>query len=494
MAPRALNPNRRVAQRHAILLATVGLLSCSTPPASNNGKTPKTKGDGSELVGPAMLASAFVTSAVADCGDATISDGAVLRFFVVNDGGLPVNASRTPSDAIGFDGSALIQAVEPACSQDDCSFGTCSAPPGLDYDVCNESISLSAVTEGRRLTAGENERLFGVLVENSGSMEGWLPVDVGSGYPDWDQDGIGEGQQDPGVVRARASDFEGQRKAALRMMAGRAEAFLDAQSVRTSFGLWAFEGEDDVQSLIELSGNDGPWTQDVGDFENAISALPEVGGTRAGVVRALETVLDHFGTADDTEKFLVVLVDGPDDFRADAGAAITRAADLGVRVFVVQLDSPAEVTTQGGTPIFRDDPQYWAEQSPCSADDDCASFEQCVVPTGYSTVPGGSVEVGPEGISYCLVRRDESGRMGALPDYQRLACATEGGHFYVSQSQSLGVTMSPLVLALGALWEAELTVSTIAPGRALLMSRVTLDPGDSPSGFELSPDTFLSPL
>lgn len=423
---------------------------------------------------------------------------ATLRFVLLADDQTPIQPGQVVSnqtvdaltaDQVEFSDSALFELPDVPCSAGECRLAemTCSTAPGIAEEAgvnrCLRDTSVALAGPIQFESDTTKAQLFGVMYENAGSLEGWLPADVGDKYPDWDGDGTAEGQQDPGVVRARASDAEGRRKAALTILGTNwVTAMQNAlrENRTTQFGLWEFSGQS-TQEVISLVSKVHPseqvWAAGAGIVESAREStnFSRVSGTRANVYQAILHVLDTaYAPSEFTghEKTLVVFVDGPDDLRLpqfSPQAVIQRATDLAVRIFIVHLDAAQEPTTQGGTPVHRDDPEYWSNrvdgqpiQEPCDDGSSCKNFEECRVPVGYSSTPGGAIEIDPMGQTYCMPTRDDNGRIGPIEEYSRIACATDGGYIYVKDAQGLRPRMDWLPFTMDGLWKADVVVDDLA--------------------------------
>ena len=435
------------------------------------------------------------TATAGSCG--AIEDGeATLRFVLLADD----QSSIRPGEVVGketidtitaddleLNNSALFELPDlPCASNDDCRLAemTCAVGPNVvesgNMDRCLKTSTVSLSGPVQFESDVTNAQLFGVMYENSGSLQGWLPSDVGALYPDWDNDGTADGGQDPGVVRGRASDQTNSSKAALTILVTNflqaAENALNEQRP-TQFGLWQFSGNDvsGVNSLVnEVTPGDTVWMSSPG-AESLRNSFDQITGTRANVYQAaLEVLETGYAPAEYEayEKTLVLFVDGPDDLRLpqfSAQAVIERATELGVRIFIVHLDSAQDLTTSAGdTQLHRDDPQYWRNrvdgeqiQTPCADGSECRNFESCVVPIGYASTSGGSVEIETDD-TYCMPRRNELGRLGPIDEYARIACATDGGYIYVKHPSALRSRMKWLPHTMDGLWKVNVRIDDLA--------------------------------
>ncbi len=424
---------------------------------------------------------------------AGITDGrATMRFVMLADDDTPIRPGQTVNkqafsslarDQFEFNNEALFETPDNECESDSCDIGamTCSTAPGLTGvgDRCLTQTSVT-ISENPQFEADvDSPQLFGVLFENAGSLGGWLPSDVGSYYIDTTGDGLADGQPDSGPIRARASDISNARRAALQVMLNKykqAAEFARNENRTTRIGLWEFKGqtEDEVISLVnEAAPGDTVWATEASTAETAVQQFSRIEGTRANVYQAMLKVLDEgFSSSEFTshEKTLVVFVDGPDDLNLPAfteSAVTERATELGVRIFIVHLDAAQEPTTQAGTPVHRDDPDYWRKSmaETCSDDAECRNFETCREPDAYSTSLGSSVEITSNGDTYCVPTRDPNdGRLGPIEEYARIACATDGGYIYLRDPQGLRQRFEWLPFTLDGLWKAEVTVADLANG------------------------------
>lgn len=448
------------------------------------------------------------TAAAGSCSTGIEDGRATLRFVLMADDSTPIRPDETlgkgtvnlTPDAIEFRDGAIFEVpieadatdpdaprAEQACMTGDCRQPgmECSVAPGIadsaDARRCLRTAGISLESAIQFESDTTKPQLFGMLYENSGSLEGWLPSDVGALYPDWDGDGSADGSDDPGVIPSRASDRTRQGKAALAVLINNwktaATNALEEQRA-TSFGLWEFKGTStaDVKSLVsEVSPNGSVWTSTPNTATQSRDEFTQITGTRANVFMAIDQVLETgFAPSEyaQHEKTLVVFVDGPDDLRLPqytASSVIQRATELGVRIFIVHLDASQVPTTMAGTPVHRDDPRYWNEnvdgqqiQSPCTADADCKNFERCRVPTSYSSTPLAPVEISPEGDKYCMPERDpENGRFGPIDEYSRIACETDGGYIYVKEGSGIRPRMDWLPFAMDGLWKVDTVIDVL---------------------------------
>lgn len=441
-----------------------------------------------------------------------VSDGDMAVRFVLLDNesspirlGDPINspsggtqAVELNAQSIQLSNAAIIDAKSNRCGSggDACPSEpfrfTCQAAPGLnasgdDLKSCLiEDANMEIVRGGdsvRFVSDLDQDQFYGVLMAANGTLDGWnLPGTEGM----WDRDGDGQfdGPQDlaPGGYQVRdiATDLKKNRNAGLdsaystwKQVAKQARA----TKRKTYFGLWSFKGSANITTHVDREGFLGtPWTSDPTPAEIAIEDYKsnvEIRASYANVYEAIISVLTNayndeaigkVGVAEPASavRQLVVFVDGADDMRLpskDIDEVIRVAKENRVRVFLVQLDAavkrPAEI---------RDNPRYWEDQaSTCNSDADCKNYETCRKPRGYwmgspsdpiTGVPADSQA------TYCLIKRDEdTGRIGPIHDYARLACETEGGYMYVPSADAIERNLLWTPYALDGLWEAQVNSS-----------------------------------
>lgn len=328
-----------------------------------------------------------------------------------------------------------------------------------------------------------NAQLFGVLVENAGSLEGFPPGEAGSWYYDADADGTADAEVQP-QSRKRATDPDGQRVRALRSLVAnwkRAGAAARKDGRSSLFGLWTFAGSATPESMVdEATADDTVWTDNPEEAENVVSGevypSRSEAGTRGNVLEAAHALLKNQYSAErvaGTDKTLVVFTDGPPEVHPDrhgvtADKVIQAADSAGVRLFIVHLDAPVG---DGSAESVLDDVQYYrTQEEQCGSPADCRPHETCREVRGYSTRANGDVTAGTtgryhdrgEGATFCMPQRRADGRTGPLALYAKIACATEGGYQYVKTNRDIGWAMSWLPAAMDGLWEADVSVQQLA--------------------------------
>ncbi|MEZ4461253.1 MAG: hypothetical protein R3E66_16350 [bacterium] len=420
------------------------------------------------------------------------SDGAaMLRFVMVADDATPIRPDEvvanqtvnlTRDDVTLADGK-LFELPDTACSGDSCvfsEFACAAANPAYaaSQNRCLRDASVDIDGAVQFDSDVTKPQVLGLLISNSGSLDGWLPQDVGNKYPDLDNDGFADPNavNDVSLKTSRATDRPGNRKVAFNALADKFESVAKAASRedrKTLFGAWTFSGTSTagVQSLVsKVTPTESQWTEQPGTVDRALDQIPDTFGDRRNVYQAMAEVLENSFTSEDVagnDKMLVVFVDGNDDLRLDnfdADRVITAAQAAETKVYIVQLDSKLALEDLGGAPLLRDDPRYVENQANCNSDADCLNFEECRQPVNYSSTPGGAVE-SPANGTYCLPKRDDNGRLGPIQDYQRIACATEGAYIYVPASTALRSRMQWLPYALDGLWKVETVIDAFENGQ-----------------------------
>lgn len=370
------------------------------------------------------------------------------------------------------------------CTADSCRLGAdnfvCTAETGIDSKRCQRSTDVAFSGDLEFISDRTKNRLFAVLVENSGSVDGWLPVDLGAKFPDTDNSGTGDGSEDVGRNQQRSSDSAKRRKSSLNPLVARwdeSRALAALEERKTLFGLWEFSGQSksDVRSLVEDSTGLNEWTDNVDAASGAIDALSDSSGTRANVYQAIDKLLDESFSAPeyaDYDKTLVVIVDGPDDLRRpnfSADTIATKAKEGNVRIHFVHFD-PEVLTESSGRALFRDDTAYWSEtvsgspiQTPCTDDSSCLNFETCREPTLYASARDASVEKPQsysDGDKYCLPTRQEDSRFGPIHDYAKIACESGGGYSYARDGRAIRKNIDWLPLTMDGVWSIETAINT----------------------------------
>ena len=362
-----------------------------------------------------------------------------------------------------------------SCEDDGDCPGELTCSVGLDGadDLgprCNGPASVTA--DGAPRFSGDEppSQAMAVAISNTGQWRGLLPAQIGELYP-VNEHGDVIGEPDQSVDADRASDSFEVRFAALRQLGQQwqemASTVADDQR-DAHIGLWSFEDSASTvfSRVAETQGESTEmWTDDNMVFRQAIDTLSgdRPGPTRAHVYSSLITLMD-LAFVDTPEgaaanhRSLLVIVSGPDEFRRSDTTVqnvINKARNLGVEVSVLQVDAPLD------NQLLRDDYRYYDDQSECSSDDECANFEECRRAELYSWGAGGGIDYpsDPEA-TYCLLNRDENGRLGPIMDYQQLACETGGSFLYaaVDDGDLMYSRMEGIPWAPEAAWDVDFAV------------------------------------
>ncbi len=385
--------------------------------------------------------------------------------------------------------TAAVRGYDGECSGSfDC--GTAVSEGNSSMQRCNNTSNGYGVASVSHAADVEKGQVFGVLMENAGSLRGVTPL---SGSLYYDANGDGEAEQDVGDIDHPATDGDGRRYVALGSLSSawenaRETAELDNRD--TEFGLWSFSGDPHPTSLVDEELGEGAWTgaDDPDKVEDVLDGLELARpGGRANVLESLYSLLDP----DDTDgspfageayqgldKTLVVFVDGPPDNPPgwSNGASVDEITDAAqeanVRIFFVHLDP--RISGSSGDDFSAeevvDDHQYYsqmAQSDNCESASDCAPHETCREVRGFSGTSNGDVG-GEEGEyrdgKFCMPERRADSRTGPLQIYSEIACATGGGYQYVKEATDdgeLSAAMGWLPYTMDGLWEAEVAVQAL---------------------------------
>ena len=440
-------------------------------------------------------------------GACTGSDGAAVIRFVLADGdGNPIDnetviGSSTVTltrDDVAIEDVTFYELPDVTCAEmGDCGPGmACEETPNGPNACQSGGRSINVDGAPRFVAEITRPQAFGVLVENSASMQGRLPTAIRELAPDYrgedgpGEDGRGDATGDNYTLfnSERATDPNRARVTAVSNLVQTwttvfTRASTDNQ-VRSAFGLWSFGRE--RSEVLSMAPSEAQWVYSEQGARAAVDELGEVArrqsNTSAGVYRSMLAVLQDeerfgvFGPQD--EKILAVIVDGPDELRGeeDTVAAVIAAAEAAnVRVFMVHLDPEVQVRTGSGIPLIPDVTTYFEQQddAPCTDSSECKAFEACRPITRYSAMPNSNVTQ-PTGKlmgSYCAIEYEFSdadqtrGRIGPISEYAEIACATGGGYLYFPSTAKLSDgdgAVAKLPLALDGLWEVDVNASPLS--------------------------------
>jgi len=440
-----------------------------------------------------------LTPEAGSCQGAT--GGSVLRFVMLDGDNVAISnesviggreVSPTRND-MTIDTPTYFSFPDIECaSEDDC-------PSGFACDLAEDGTNRCQDTSGGAAIGGDasfrstltTNQVFAVLVENTASISGRLPAPIANLEPDYkgggddgsEPDGLADGLN--GVVRykgedtTRAADPSNIRKTAVKAMAeawrATATAGITNNQTTTSYGLWTFGGSStDLISYVPGGMGGNFWVSDPAQVETAGQNLDDAPDTNA-VASTYESMLaviqddDKLASFENADKFLIVVVDGPDDLRLDSLSAqnvIDAAVDERVRIFIVHFDKAVETSLPSGVPLLPDLPDYVSSQNGCSSDDECKNFEECREVTAYANRDGSMVQVpaGKTDGTFCAIARDENGRIGPVDEYAQIACETGGGYMYFTDVDLLDNKINFLPHVMDGLWEVDVTMDAFNRG------------------------------
>ena len=436
-----------------------------------------------------------------DSGEVTMRDGA----FTYDSGG---SIYEHPDLKCGGEGEqsgegdtktwqAAITPYDGTCgNQYSCSVGVSDDDEELKR--CRKESSYS-VGNVEHVSDVDADQTFGVLMEHSGSLQGFPPGDTMG----WFYDSDGDGQAESKVQRESITSTDGSayRLNALAQLRPAWEDVHDRaldEGRGTSFGLWRFDDRQStaVSAVGEVTDGESVWSRDPEVVRDAASHAREdwdrtEDGTRGNVLEAANNLIkNQYASSqfDGADKTLVIFTDGPPELHpdrhgVDADTLIQNARDANVRVFMVHLDAP--VTGDDPEKVL-DDPAYYQDQeSQCQGDGDCQPHETCREVRGYNTASVGGEVTGTNGVyhsagdgaMFCMPERRADGRTGPLSIYAKIACATEGGYQYVKSPTELPWAMRWLPYTMDGLWEADITVTEIERGNFTPNAPIRLQAG-----------------
>lgn len=426
------------------------------------------------------------------CSDPAANGQVALRFVLMSSEQTALKPGDTASlGAVQVDtrimslrNSAVFSTPDEVCATNaDCGEGFVCATGGDSFGDnlkrCLKNSTVDFDGNPQFVARTGKPQYFAVLYENSGSLRGFLPEDVGR-LTEVTDDGTFVMGPDSPPDQSRASDGSASRLAALNATyINWRNLAQNTSDATTHFGLWSFD-ETRAQVLSHVSkfspNPQSPvvWTKSPLTAERARLDLANssIGPRRADVYLAIDKVLsDGFDPANnaiaelsDADKTLVVFVDGPDDYRPSGGATAQsvaqKASQLGVRLFIVHLDA-----AMGDPARLRDDYKYYENQQPCASSDQCLNFEECRRPARFRQGSSGAPTYPADlNASFCMPKRDESGRLGPINDYSQIACETGGGYIYVPSNQGLRSRMEWLPHTMEGMWEVNVLVDAATRG------------------------------
>ena len=309
---------------------------------------------------------------------------------------------------------------------------------------------------------GSKELALSVLIQNTASFDGRLPVSVGALYD-------ASGAQALSANAARATDTGLRHRQMIQDFLIALGGRFSGESAAVS--LWFYGGDVGAQTRPLTPSEGGELTnyltRDLDSLTERLAELPTLIPREANVYQAILRVLDRdlgLEAYDEAEKMLVVFTDSPNqvyDAGADAEAVRARLEATGVRLMIVHLDPALDAS------LLRDLPSQWGGNQACREDASCGAptceseascqpHERCRPATLYADDAGGAVT--QTDASYCLPERDAEGRVGPVQEYAELACASGGQYVYAADLDAMVGAWNVLAPALQSTWSVEGTL------------------------------------
>ncbi|RVU42330.1 VWA domain-containing protein [Lujinxingia sediminis] len=342
---------------------------------------------------------------------------------------------------------------------------------------------------------GSRELALSVLIQNTASLDGRLPVAVGSLY---DESGAQAISSNP----ERATDAELRHRQMIQDFLISLGGRFTGETAAVS--LWFYGGDVGAQTRPLTPSEGGELTnyltRDLDSLTERLAELPTLIPREANVYQAILRVLDRdlgLEAYEEAEKVLVVFTDSPNqvyDAQADAEAVRARLEATGVRLMIVHLDPELDAS------LLRDLPSQWGGNQACREDASCAAptceddascqpHERCRPATIYAEEAGGTVEQTAE--SYCLPARDAEGRVGPVQEYAELTCASGGHYVYAADVDDMVAAWNVLAPALQSTWSVEGTLPELdalqGPGFGRLSGSFSARVGPAHLGDRLRP-------
>jgi hypothetical protein len=397
--------------------------------------------------------------------------------------------------------------TESACQTNaDCEAGFKCASGGVREasKVCTRQTGLSFVPDSVAFDYdpgdGDRRQIVSVLVENSGSLQGYLPKEVGELYGE-------DGMKDLFAQDARATDGDLSSRDAVKEFLTFLASYIDPASSRLS--VWWFAGDTPVRTVAITNEGESEdfYTADLTDPIDKIANLPTpsanlgTGNVYQAITRVISKDMSLAKYAD-YEKHLFVIVDGPNevfDSNATKEKILEMLEEHGIHLFIIHFDAAIDTT------LVRDPLAYWAGSKlcrddetcmgapPCGSDADCENFEECRAAKIYPADQAGTITTTP--LPYCLPKYRDDGRLGPNNAYADLACRTGGNYFYFSNARAMVQPLKEIPAALDGQWSIESEISYLDLNRVSAgfyrLSGVFLGLfGNSALGSELSSDIF----
>lgn len=335
----------------------------------------------------------------------------------------------------------------PCTSNADCGSGFRCAASGLvgATRYCTRQNPVTFVPETMQLdfdpgVTEDQQQLVGVLIENTALLEGRLPTASGALYGE-------TGEKDLLGDDGRASDPTLSHRDMVSSFLVNLASVADPSNTRVSIFWYGGQVTAEARPLINPMELQDHFTNDLSVGEALIDSMPTPVPKPANLFQGMQAMMDKdFGLDKYSghEKFLYIFTDGANevyDEMATYDAVLQQAQSLGIHIFVVHLDAQVDPT------LIRDVPTYWAGNSncqddpqcagapPCGSDADCANFETCRPATVYAENETDPVTETP--VSYCMPEYNAEGRLGPIDYLADMACRTQGNYMYVTEPEPM---------------------------------------------------------
>ena len=363
-----------------------------------------------------------------------------------------------------------------ACSSNaDCEAGFVCATAGNREasNICLRRTGISFIPDSTRVDYDPGgtgkQQLVSILYENSGGLLGFTPLEVGELFDD-------AGQKDLFKLDARATDAATISRIAMEQFVIYLASYVDLANTQVS--AWWFAGDKPVEAvaITKPMASDDHFISNLEEPASAYLDIPRP-SARLGtgnVYQAIHRVIEKDLGLDkyaDFEKFLFVVVDGPNevwDESATRETVLDALNEHDIHIFFIHFDQAIDAS------LKRDPLSYWAGNQrcrdescgtadPCATDNDCQNFEECRPVTLYSEAAGTPTTQTP--LSYCLPKYRDDGRLGPINAYADLACRTNGNYFYFTSPRALEPTLKELPPAIDGQWSFEADISYLDPDK-----------------------------
>ena len=404
-----------------------------------------------------------------------VIDTTLIRPAVIGDriNGLPLVPNRTVDIGNLFTQRSRVTPLDaPACDDgtpcpDGFRCATAGLPGAARQCVASNRIEFIPGTFQQDYDPGKDnstQQVVTFLFENSGSLTGYVPREVGSLFD--------EGERDIAENPARATDPQLVSRSLAEQFIVNIASVADPQNTRMS--VWWFAGDSPVFTIPLTKPDDNGDHFDIDlsvaqprveDLMNP-SAARGTGNLNQAISRVLEKDLTLPKYADH-EKFLFVFTDGPNevyDATATDSIILDKLIENRIHLIIMHLDSEVDPTT------LRDPLSYWAGSQACrgddscdgaptcQSDDDCNNFETCRPATVYSEDAATPATQTPD--SYCMPDYS-SGRLGPSDVYADMACRTKGNYFYLPNIDELRAPMRGTPSMINGQWSVEADLSAL---------------------------------